>query len=332
MSLDNPLINITIPTLNRARLLPKSLDTALRQSYDNFNITVIDDGSSDETWQVLKNYESDSRISAIRLGENVGTAQAKNLGLMCSDYDAITFHDSDDLVSNHKILLQARALSIDEHFADEILDWSAIGHEPKTHLPVDVVVGAYTLVKMNGQVHHINKRISLVDDFFPNLQFPSKTEGDWCLINAGLFRRKIFERLGGFLDSIEEDREIRNRCIAAGAIFYFVEEPLLTKIEMSDSLTMTQQTGYKAQKRMVDRHEVWRRNQRYRSGALGKQVEEEMQTPVDLSEVIIEDVINPEQMTWQRNIPQTEATEALLSRYFSKPYKWQTHQNQELIL
>lgn len=269
---------------------------------------MVDDGSTDDTAKVVRRYASDPRFSCVRLGRNLGTANAKNVGILLADYDAITFHDSDDIPSDHKLLLQGRALMLEKHLADEILDWRAVGHQPHSRLYVDVVVGAYRLMKMDGSVHEIRRRISLVDDFFPNIQFPAKTEGDWCLINAGLFHRRVFERLGGFLDSIEEDRELRNRTIASGCIYYFVEEPLLTKIEMTDSLTVAQDTGFKGEKRRRDRAEVWRRNQLYRTGVMGQEVDKHAKVTVDIPELEIEEVINPRLLKLNRSIAATERT------------------------
>lgn len=302
------LCNITIPTYNRAVCLGKAIESALRQSYPDFTVTVVDDGSHDETPSVVRSYASDPRLAYVRLGRNVGTARAKNVGILLGRYDAITFHDSDDIVSDHKLLLQARAMMLEGHVADEILDWQALGHALGEQLHVDVVVGAYELVKMDGRVLRIDRRISLVDDFFPNLQFPAKTEGDWCLINAGLFRRSVFESLGGYLDSIEEDRELRNRAIAAGHVFYFVEQPLLTKIEMNDSLTVENSTGFRARRRIADRNQVWCRAAEYRHGLLGPAVAEQHAATMDLSDIVIEEFIRPELLQVAEDIPATEAT------------------------
>lgn len=316
----SPLINITIPTYNRAdTCLGRAIDAALTQTYMPTTVTVIDDGSVDNTARLLRSYASEPRFSAIRLGKNLGTAQAKNLSILCSRYDAITFHDSDDVPTASKVLLQSRALNLDGHCADDILDWSAFGYEAGCQLEVDVVVGAYELIKMDGSVHYINKRISLVDDFFPNLQFPSKTEGDWCLINAGLFRRRVFETLGGYLDSIEEDRELRNRTIAHGCVYYFIDRSLLTKIEMTDSLTIEADTGFKAEKRRSDRAEVWQRNQRYRCGLLGSDVARVDRVEIDLGDAIIEEVVNSGNLTYQSAIPATDETRELLSDLAEPP-------------
>lgn len=308
-----PSVSIVIPTFNRARGgLVRAIDGALTQSYDAATVTVVDDGSTDDTAAVVRQYASEPRFSCIRLGRNLGTAQAKNLAILCCRYDAITFHDSDDAPQADKILLQARALDLTGHVADQILNWAPFGYNAGDGLSVDIAVGGHNLIKMDGSVHYINKRVSLVDDFFPNLQFPSKTEGDWCLVNCGLFRRSVFERLGGFLDSIEEDRELRNRTIAAGCIYFFIDQPLLTKIEMGDSLTIQNLTGYRGDVRRRDREEVWRRLGGYQSGRTGADVARDTGVTIDLSEAVVEDVINGHNLTFQTSIAATPGTRRAL--------------------
>jgi glycosyltransferase involved in cell wall biosynthesis len=306
-------VSVVIPTYNRANgCLGRAIDGALGQSYAGVRVTVIDDGSTDNTASLVRGYASEPRFSSIRLGRNLGTAQAKNLGLLCCRYDAITFHDSDDSPHADKVLLQARALGLQGHVADNILNWEPFGYSAGQALLVDIAVGGYNLIKMDGSVHYINKRVSLLDDFFPQLQFPSKTEGDWCLVNCGLFRRSVFEKLGGFLDSIEEDRELRNRTIAAGCIYYFIDQPLLTKIEMTDSLTMQDMTGYRGHVRHRDREEVWRRVALYQSGRIGARVASDTGVRIDLSSAIVEEVINAGNLAFQESIPATPATYAAL--------------------
>ncbi|MFA5505072.1 MAG: glycosyltransferase family 2 protein, partial [Vulcanimicrobiota bacterium] len=209
-------VTVCIPTFNRAQILPKAVEAALRQSYEQTRVLVVDDGSSDGTRVALKPFFREPNFCYLKLARNVGTAQAKNVGLALADYDAITFHDSDDLPDPHKILLQVRALGLKGHVADPILDWSSVGIKPGSDLKIDLVFSGHRLIRSDGTVHEICKRISVVDDFFPNLQFPSKTPGDWILVNSALFRRSVFERVGGYLNSIEEDRELRNRIIVSG--------------------------------------------------------------------------------------------------------------------
>lgn len=311
------LVNITIPTYNRSRCIAQAVNTALAQSYTDTTVTVVDDGSTDATRAALVPFFLDPRFCYIRLAENRGTAGAKNASLLLSKYDAITFHDSDDLPDRHKIMIQQRALDIPGHIADPICDWKTLGHEPGSELQVETVFTAHNFIKADGSVHLINNRVSLIDDFFPNIQFPSRTEGDWILVNSALFRRDVFRRLGGYLDSIEEDRELRNRVISSGTITYFVERPLLDKIEMQDSLTVQESTNYKASHRVEDRRAVWERTQLYRrllfSGE-NRPTREEIQVPIDL-QVDIAEVSNPAMIEFNADLPMTEATRAAFSSF-----------------
>jgi glycosyltransferase involved in cell wall biosynthesis len=307
-----PKITIAIPTYNRAFCLDKAVKAALHQNYSNYNVIVIDDGSQDDTIEKVKPFFQEPNFCYIKMGKNMGTAQAKNLAMMLGDYDAITFHDSDDIPHSNKLLMQARALCIDGHVADPILNWELVGIPMESRLKVDVVVGAHKMVKLDGSVHLINKRISLVDDFFPHLQFPSKTEGDWILINSGLFRKKVFEELGGYLDSVEEDRELRNRTIACGRLYYYLEEPLLTKIEMGVSLTVSDDTGYKAEKRLNDRKQVWERINLVRKETNISKLKKLLKAEVDLGDVSIKMISNPSLLTFNDAIPHTLKTEKRL--------------------
>lgn len=313
-------IAVVIPTYNRAHCLAQAVNSALAQAYDQFQVVVVDDGSQDGTRELVKQWAENPKFVYIRLATNGGTAAAKNLGMALADYDAVTFHDSDDTAHVDKLLLQSRALGI-EAYADDILDWKALDHEPNTASKVDVAVGAHRFIKLDGSVHTIDKRISLVDDFFPTLQGPSKTEGDWVLINSGLFRRRCFAQLGGYLDSVEEDREIRNRLIASGHIFHFISEPLLTKVEMAVSLTTNEDTGYRGEKRIADRDEVWRRNQAYRNGAWGKAAIEIGRVPLDLEQVQIAEIWNGESLHVADDIPMSEGTRTNLTNELEKHQK-----------
>lgn len=311
------LVNITIPTYNRSRCVAQAVAAALAQSYDRTTVTVVDDGSSDDTRGALTPFFDNPRFCYIRLAENRGTAGAKNASLLLSKYDAITFHDSDDIPDKHKVLLQQRCLALPGHIADPINDWESLGHRPGSELTIETVFTAHNFLKADGSVHLVNNRISLVDDFFPNVHFPSKTQGDWVLVNSALFRREIFQRLGGYLNSIEEDRELRNRLLASGTITYFLDQPLLDKIEMQDSLTVAESTNYKAEHRGRDRSLAWERTRLYRRLLLGgasRPTAEEIRVPIDL-QVEVAEVSNPNLIALGQDLPMTPATRDCFRRF-----------------
>ncbi|MFN0263980.1 glycosyltransferase family 2 protein [Tepidamorphus sp. 3E244] len=252
-----PSVAIVIPTFNRAHILPQAIEAALGQSHPDTTVFVIDDGSTDDTGDVISSFADHPRFVGVRLAQNVGTAQAKNVGIWLSGADAVTFHDSDDLPHRDKVLRQARVIGNETICADPCLNWRLSGREPGTVVQVGAVFTHHELILPDGQRTEIRRSLSLVDDFFPNLQMASHVPGDWTHVNSGLFHRSVFDRLGGFSDCIEEDREFRNRLIMAGEALWVIPDLLLTKIETPDSLTQQGDTDYDSPRRQADRRRVW---------------------------------------------------------------------------
>ena len=157
------------------------------------------------------------------------------------------------------------------------------------------------LLDANGGRRHIGRALSLVDDFFPQLQMNAGPLGDWILINPGLFRRSVFTLAGGFERCVEEDRELRNRLIMHGEVIWLIEEPLLTKVECSDSLTAHDATGYRSQKRANDRNMVWERAASWRAGA------SPAVAALELGDVEIASISNPRFATIATDLPLAHA-------------------------
>ena len=88
-------ISVIIPTFNRADLIKRSLGSVLGQTFEDFEVLVVDDGSTDETYQAIKGFLSDKRVRYIYQG-NHGVSVARNLGVFLSSYEWISFLDSDD--------------------------------------------------------------------------------------------------------------------------------------------------------------------------------------------------------------------------------------------
>lgn len=94
------LFTIVIPTYNRAHLIGKTLESVLAQTYTNFEVIVVDDGSIDDTYQVVGKF-NDQRIQYY-LKENGERAAARNFGVQKAKGEYINFFDSDDLMyPNH---------------------------------------------------------------------------------------------------------------------------------------------------------------------------------------------------------------------------------------
>ncbi|MGQ7845207.1 glycosyltransferase family A protein [Granulosicoccus sp. 3-233] len=259
-------VNVVIPTFNRESIIGDAIEAALAQDHEDLVVTVVDDGSSDQTTEAVAGYLPHPRFRYISLMHNVGTAQAKNVAIALNDCRFITFHDSDDFPHSNKISTQVAVAANPDIEAHPILNWRLSGIEPGSRLDVDLVVSEHTLVRADGSRHHIRRALSLVDDVFPNLQMAAGVPGDWILINCGLFRSSVFRKVGGFRNCIEEDREIRNRLIFDGGVLWLVPQILLTKYECEDSLTVQGETNYDSERRSRDRASIWSDASAFRQG------------------------------------------------------------------
>lgn len=90
--------SVVIPTYNRAGLILKSIDSVLAQTHPNYEIIVVDNGSTDNTLEVLKPYEERQLIRVIRNPVNQERSVSRNLGFKAATGDFLTLLDSDDLM------------------------------------------------------------------------------------------------------------------------------------------------------------------------------------------------------------------------------------------
>ena len=91
-----PKFSIVVPTYNREGLLPRAVDSVLRQTYTDFELIVADDGSSDDTRRVVEDYVAEDPRVRYCHQENKGGAAARNLGASFARGEYLAFLDSDD--------------------------------------------------------------------------------------------------------------------------------------------------------------------------------------------------------------------------------------------
>lgn len=93
-----PKLSIIVPSFNQAEYLPEALDSVLRQTMDDWECLVVDDGSTDSSRDVIKTYaERDARFRAI-LQAQQGVSAARNAGISDARGEFLLFLDSDDLI------------------------------------------------------------------------------------------------------------------------------------------------------------------------------------------------------------------------------------------
>lgn len=91
-----PLVSIILCTYNRASLLPRAIDSVLKQINKDWELIIIDDGSSDGTYPLVKKYMHNEPRIVYYFHHNQGLAQARNRGLRLANGEYICFVDSDD--------------------------------------------------------------------------------------------------------------------------------------------------------------------------------------------------------------------------------------------
>ncbi len=102
--MDNIKVSVIVPVYNASKYISKTLDSIITQDFDSFEIIVIDDGSSDNSLEIIHNTLNECEIpNKIIHQENSGVSVARNVGIDESKGDYLVFIDADDYVSSNHI-------------------------------------------------------------------------------------------------------------------------------------------------------------------------------------------------------------------------------------
>ncbi len=151
------LVSVIVPTYNRAHLIEKTLQSVRRQTYRPIELLVVDDGSTDNTQQVVREFAEaaagELRVRYVRQ-ENQGAQVARNRGLVESRGEFIQFLDSDDLLHPDKLSAQARAMRQEPQLQYVFSAWAMLydsgsrpsqwwrkGFRPGRHNVLDLMLG-----------------------------------------------------------------------------------------------------------------------------------------------------------------------------------------------
>lgn len=199
-----PLVSVIIPVYNSERYIERSLQSALRQTYNNLEIIVVDDGSKDSTAKVVQSM-GDPRIVYI-YQENRSQGPARNNAVAHAHGEFVTFLDSDDLYSSDKIEKELQFLLSNEK---------------------------YDIVYCNALHFFTGKQ----DALYRNKgEHPSGNILKWLLstslinLNTVMMRTEVFRKVGGFNDKryFPEEWELWLKCAIAGYRFGYMDENLVT--------------------------------------------------------------------------------------------------------
>jgi len=103
--MSSPTVSIIIPIYNRANLIGRALESVFLQSFQDFEIIIVDDASTDDLGSALKSFD-DSRLQVLRHEKNNGAGAARNTGIRAAKGKYIAFLDSDDEWTRHKLAHQ----------------------------------------------------------------------------------------------------------------------------------------------------------------------------------------------------------------------------------
>src|SRR5690606_24370948 len=98
MNIQQKLVSVITPVFNSERFLKETIESVLSQTYENWEMILIDDGSADDSVHIVQSYvERDTRFKLIRNRHNIGPALSRNRGIELASGSYLTFLDADDL-------------------------------------------------------------------------------------------------------------------------------------------------------------------------------------------------------------------------------------------
>jgi glycosyltransferase involved in cell wall biosynthesis len=200
-----PLVSVIIPTYNSSKYIEETINSVLNQSYQNFEIIVIDDSSTDKTISLLKILsESDSRISYYEIKHSGMPSTPRNYGINKAKGDLIAFLDSDDIWTENKLQEQLKYF---QKFQDTIFVYS-----------MSVTFGAVNFLSPNYEVLPLLfKAAKSKEDL--------KKKGNSITCSSVLVKSEALKKINGFDEDPKlkavEDYDLWIRLSELGK-FYFI--------------------------------------------------------------------------------------------------------------
>lgn len=213
-----PLVSVVIPTFNRANIVTNAIESVLNQTYKNTEIIIVDDGSTDNTRELLLTYKDKIRYVN---KTNGGASSARNLGIKQARGEYIAFLDSDDIWLPTKIEKQINVI--------------------KENNDMGIVITEIEFIGEAGRRNYSRFRRILPYDGF---MFEHFLKNPQITCSCILIRKNILDKVGVFDESLNtgEDIDLMLRILSIFKIAV-IEEPLVFYLKKSDSLSRRLFTG-----------------------------------------------------------------------------------------
>ncbi len=214
---NNPLISVVVPIYNAEKYLPNCLDSIINQTYQNLEIILVDDGSTDNSCQIAKSYaKKDSRIKLIHQ-KNQGLSSARNTGIAKSTGKYITFIDSDDEISHD--MLEKLLNSLQKNNAD-------------------ISVCSFKEIYPNDKIVHFNKVFS-TKTYTTEQALKAMLEEQGFMLSATmkLFPKTYFKNIQFPVGKLHEDVGTTYKLIMKASQIVFIPEELYFYYHHDKSIT-----------------------------------------------------------------------------------------------
>jgi len=216
-----PLISVVIPAYNKADLIRETIESVIAQTYSNFEIIFVDDGSTDNTSEIVKSIK-DNRLKYYYQTNSGLPAKPRNKGVELSNGEYIAFLDHDDLWIKNKLEKQIAVIKKDSKIALVSTNAIFILNDKKTNTPL--------IKKLKSG--YFNDR-----DFLPEIKVIQSTV---------LMKRSVFVSMGGFKEDIDlkarEDYDLWLRMYPKYSCYYI--EECLAYYRKYDSSTSGNELAY----------------------------------------------------------------------------------------
>ncbi|MDY6798542.1 MAG: glycosyltransferase [Pseudomonadota bacterium] len=201
MSISSPVVSVVTPTYNRAGFLLQAIESVLQQTFGDFELIVVDDGSTDDTPQLMDRYLQDTRVRYFKQS-NQGQSVARNRGIKEAQGEYICFLDSDNAWHEDKL--------------EKSLE--AFRQNPGFH----VVYGDYMVIDAEGNELGVNQMRRYTGRVTAHL-----LKDNFVSMNTTMTRRNCFREMGGFdeKDRLAEDYGLWLR-FSTRYRFYYLDQIL----------------------------------------------------------------------------------------------------------
>jgi glycosyltransferase involved in cell wall biosynthesis len=204
-----------MPAYNAEKFIAPAIDSILKQTFQDFELIIIDDGSTDNTLDIIKNYAAqDARIRVLQ-GNHEGLSKACNRGIEESRYEWIARMDADDISLPTRFEKQMAAINTQP----EVVAWGTYVHH----------------INSKGEVLSINKLGPTTQEEFYNLRH----EGHLAHLHhpTVFLKKEVVLKVGGYRSEFEpaEDLELFDRMSYHGPILAIPEPLLLYRISLQSA-------------------------------------------------------------------------------------------------